>query len=113
MRGEARIVNLDLLTYAGNLMNLESLRDDADHIFVQGNIWDRGLVHDILEKYHLCAVVNFAAESHVDRSINGPENFIQTNVVGTFHLLEDVRRYWGSLPADEKASFRFLTRVHG
>jgi len=107
-REDVRIVNLDLLTYAGNLINLESLKNDRDYIFTHGNIGDRGLVHDLLEKYHPCAVVNFAAESHVDRSINGPEDFIQTNVVGTFHLLEEVRRYWGSLPADEKASFRFL-----
>ena len=107
-RGEARIINLDLLTYAGNLMNLESLQDDPDYIFIQGNIGDRDLVRDLLGKYQPCWVVNFAAESHVDRSIDGPEDFIQTNVVGTFHLLEEVRRYWSDLQDKEKGSFRFL-----
>ena len=104
----ARIVNLDLLTYAGNLMNLESLSEDPDHIFIQGNIGDQSLVRDLLNKFHPCAVVNFAAESHVDRSIDGPEDFIQTNVVGTFHLLEEVRQYWNALPNGEKTDFRFL-----
>ena len=107
-REEIKIINLDLLTYAGNLMNLESLEDDPDHIFVQGDIGDRGLVRDLLDKYRPCAVINFAAESHVDRSIDGPEDFIQTNMVGTFHLLEEVRRYWGGLSSQEKESFRFL-----
>jgi len=107
-RGESRIINLDLLTYAGNLMNLEPLQDDPDHFFVQGNIGDCGLVRETLEKYCPCAVVNFAAESHVDRSIDGPEDFIQTNVVGTFHLLEGVRRYWEGLSEEKKRSFRFL-----
>jgi len=106
--GDTRIINLDLLTYAGNLMNLESLRNDPDYIFIQGNIGDRGMVRDLLEKYRPDAVVNFAAESHVDRSIDGPEDFIQTNVVGTFHLLEEVRRYWESLSGEDKDSFRFL-----
>jgi dTDP-glucose 4,6-dehydratase len=87
-----RIVNLDLLTYAGNLMNLEPLIEDPDHLFIQGNIGDQSLIRDLLNKFHPCAVVNFAAESHVDRSIDGPESFIQTNVVGTFHLLEEVRQ---------------------
>lgn len=106
--GETRIINLDLLTYAGNLMNLEALRGDPDYVFVQGNIGDRSLVRDILEKYRPCAVVNFAAESHVDRSIDGPDDFIQTNVVGTFHLLEEVRRYWEGLSGKERDSFRLL-----
>ena len=104
----ARIVNLDLLTYAGNLMNLEPLSGDPDHVFIQGNIGDQHLVRDLLNKFHPCAVVNFAAESHVDRSIDGPEGFIQTNVVGTFHLLEEVRQYWNALPNEEKTGFRFL-----
>jgi len=107
-RGDVRIVNLDLLTYAGNLKNLESLKDDPGHIFVQGNIGDQGLVRDLLGSYRPSAVINFAAESHVDRSIVGPEDFIQTNVVGTFRLLEEARRYWDGLAAAEKSSFRFL-----
>jgi dTDP-glucose 4,6-dehydratase len=107
-RKRARIVNLDLLTYAGNMMNLESIEECTDHIFVQGDIGERDLVRQILEKYSPLAVVNFAAESHVDRSIDGPDDFIQTNVVGTFRLLEGVRRYWSGLPANEKDSFRFL-----
>lgn len=106
--GDAQIINLDLLTYAGNQMNLESLQNDPDYVFIRGNIGDRGLVRDILDKYRPCAVVNFAAESHVDRSIDGPEDFIQTNVVGTFHLLEGVRRYWSGLSTEEKETFRFL-----
>ena len=108
MGAGARIINLDLLTYAGNLMNLEQLKDDPDHVFVHGDFGDRALVRDLLDKYRPCAVVNLAAESHVDRSIDGPEDFIQTNVVGTFHLLEEVRRYWEGLSANEKNSFRFL-----
>ncbi len=104
----ARIINLDLMTYAGNLMNLEPLMGDGDHIFVEGDIGNRDLVRGILEQYHPCAVVNFAAESHVDRSIDGPEDFIQTNVVGTFHLLEEIRHYWANLTGGEKEDFRFL-----
>jgi len=107
-RRDARIINLDILTYAGNLMNLESLQDDPDYIFIQGDIGDRSMVQDILEKHQPSAVVNFAAESHVDRSIDGPEDFIQTNVVGTFHLLEEVRRYWNSLEGEAKEGFRIL-----
>jgi dTDP-glucose 4,6-dehydratase len=107
-RGNVRIVNLDLLTYAGNLENLEDLQDDPDHIFVQGNIGDRGLVRDVMRSYRPSAVINFAAESHVDRSIVGPKNFIQTNVVGTFRLLEETRGYWEGLAADERFSFRLL-----
>ena len=103
-----RVVNLDLLTYAGNPKNLESLRDDPEYIFVRGDIGESDLVRSILEKHNPCAVVNFAAESHVDRSITGPEEFIKTNVVGTFRLLEEVRKYWGSLGDTEKAVFRFL-----
>ncbi len=108
MSKKGRIITLDVLTYAGNPMNLEYLKDDPDHIFVQGDIGDRSLVRGLVEKYQPCAVLNLAAESHVDRSIDGPEDFIQTNVVGTFHLLEEVRRYWEGLPAGEKESFRFL-----
>jgi len=106
--GDTQIINLDMLTYAGNLMNLEPLHDDPDHIFIKGDIGDRKLVKEILDKYRPLALINFAAKSHVDRSIDGPDDFIQTNVVGTFHLLEEVRRYWESLSGGERESFRFL-----
>ncbi len=105
--GEA-IVNLDKLTYAGNLESLASLQGDARHTFVQGDIGDSALVTRLLAEHQPRAVLNFAAESHVDRSIHSPEDFIQTNIVGTFRLLEAVRAYWGSLPADEKSAFRLL-----
>ena len=105
--GEA-VVNLDKLTYAGNLENLAALKDDARYIFVHGDIGDAALVEGLLQQYQPRAIVNFAAESHVDRSIHGPEDFIQTNVVGTFHLLQAVRAYWGGLPEDQRAAFRFL-----
>ena len=85
------VINLDKLTYAGNLENLSSLNNDARHIFVQGDIGDRVLMASLLATHRPRAIVNFAAESHVDRSIHGPEDFIQTNIVGTFHLLEEVR----------------------
>lgn len=102
------IINLDKLTYAGNLATLASLEKDSRHIFVHGDIGDRGLVGDLLEKYQPRAIVNFAAESHVDRSIHGPADFVQTNVLGTFNLLESARAYWSQLPAEQKADFRFL-----
>jgi len=102
------VVNLDKLTYAGNLQSLASLQGDPRHHFVHGDIGDRALVDRLLAEHKPRAIVNFAAESHVDRSIHGPEDFIQTNVVGTFHLLESVRAYWGSLDDAAKASFRFL-----
>lgn len=102
------VVNLDKLTYAGNLDNLASLSSDPRHIFVQGDIGDVALVNRLLAEYKPRAVLNFAAESHVDRSIHGPEDFIQTNVVGTFHLLEAVRAYWNGLQGSDKAAFRLL-----
>ncbi|MEW6479065.1 MAG: dTDP-glucose 4,6-dehydratase [Pseudomonadota bacterium] len=102
------VINLDKLTYAGNLQSLASLQGDARHIFVHGDIGDRTLVDRLLAEHKPRAIVNFAAESHVDRSIHGPEDFIQTNVVGTFHLLESVRAHWGGLDEAAKASFRFL-----
>jgi len=102
------VLNLDKLTYAGNLQTLQSLQGDARHTFVQGDIGDRALVDRLLAEHQPRAVVNFAAESHVDRSIHGPEDFIQTNVVGTFHLLESVRAYFAGLSAQAKADFRFL-----
>ncbi|HEY8118822.1 MAG TPA: dTDP-glucose 4,6-dehydratase [Methylophilaceae bacterium] len=101
-------VNLDKLTYAGNLENLVPLQGNPQHIFVHGDIGDRSLVARLLLEHKPCAVVNFAAESHVDRSIHGPEDFIQTNVVGTFHLLEEVRSYWNTLVTNDKTAFRFL-----
>ncbi|MDP2406949.1 MAG: dTDP-glucose 4,6-dehydratase [Hydrogenophaga sp.] len=102
------VLNLDKLTYAGNPENLAGLQDNPNHVFVQGDIGDRALLDRLLAEYRPRAVVNFAAESHVDRSIHGPEDFIQTNVVGTFHLLESVRAYWGGLDAEAKDAFRFL-----
>ena len=102
------IINLDVLTYAGNLENLSSLKHDTRHHFVLGDIGDAALVTKLLAQHKPRAVINFAAESHVDRFIHGPEDFIQTNVVGTFHLLESVRAYWGSLPVQDQRNFRFL-----
>jgi dTDP-glucose 4,6-dehydratase len=102
------VVNLDALTYAGNLENLASLEGDTRHIFIKGSIGDFDLVAKLLAEYQPRAIINFAAESHVDRSIHGPEDFIQTNIVGTFHLLEAVRAYWNGLEDEAKASFRFL-----
>ena len=102
------VVNLDKLTYAGNRENLASLDGDTRHIFVQGDIGDAALVGQLLAQHQPRAVVNFAAESHVDRSIHGPADFVQTNVVGTFNLLESVRGYWSALPAEQKEAFRFL-----
>ena len=101
-------LNLDKLTYAGNLETLASLQGHPGHIFVQGDIGDRPLVERLLFEHRPRAVINFAAESHVDRSINGPGEFIETNIVGTYELLESVRAYWSGLPADEKAAFRLL-----
>lgn len=102
------IINVDKLTYAGNFDNLASLQGDARHQFVRGDIGDSALVAQLFAQYAPRAVINFAAESHVDRSIHGPEDFIQTNIVGTFRLLEAVRHYWTGLPAEGKARFRFL-----
>ena len=102
------IINLDKLTYAGNLDSLKSLKADVRHIFVQGDIGDSALVSSLLTQYQPRAVINFAAESHVDRSISGPSDFIQTNIVGTFNLLESVRAYWTALAPTLKTAFRFL-----
>lgn len=102
------IINLDELTYAGNLQNLSSLTDDSRHIFVQGDIGDAELVAKILKQHQPRAIINLAAESHVDRSIHGPGDFIQTNIVGTFRLLESARAYWNELDAEQQRSFRFL-----
>ena len=102
------VINVDKLTYAGNLENLASLQGDVRHIFVQADIGDSASMAGLLAQHQPRAVVNFAAESHVDRSIHGPEDFIQTNVVGTFRLLEAVRAYWNGLEGEAKTSFRFL-----
>ncbi len=113
------VINLDKLTYAGNLENLASLQGDPRHIFISGDIGDATLVSNLLAEHKPRAIINFAAESHVDRSIHGPEDFIQTNIVGTFRLLESVRAYWQNLPSPAggrgaggegvtKTSFRFL-----
>ena len=102
------VINLDKLTYAGNRQNLAALTDDARHVFVQGDFGDTALVASLLTQHQPRAVVNFAAESHVDRSIHGPGEFIQTNIVGTFNLLESVRAYWTALNATPKADFRLL-----
>jgi dTDP-glucose 4,6-dehydratase len=102
------VVNLDKLTYAGNLGNLESLEDDSRHVFVRGDIGDPALLEPLLAKHRPRAIVNFAAESHVDRSIHGPAAFIETNVVGTFRLLDATRGWWAQLPTAEREAFRFL-----
>ncbi|HAN55259.1 MAG TPA: dTDP-glucose 4,6-dehydratase [Betaproteobacteria bacterium] len=102
------VISLDNLTYAGNRANLANLDGDARHTFVHGDIGDSVLVAELLQRHTPRAVVNFAAESHVDRSIHGPEDFIQTNIVGTFRLLEAVRAHWNGLTGDDKADFRFL-----
>lgn len=103
-----KVINLDVLTYAGNLKTLASLDGNPNHVFVQGDIGDTALVTRLLADHTPDAVLNFAAESHVDRSIDGPGAFIQTNVVGTLGLLEAVRDYWKALPAEQASAFRFL-----
>ena len=105
---QERVVNLDKLTYAGNLQNLASIAGDARHVFVHGDFGDAAMVDALLAQHRVRAVVNFAAESHVDRSIHGPGEFIQTNIVGSFNLLESVRTYWGRLDGPARAAFRLL-----
>ncbi|MCK6406248.1 MAG: dTDP-glucose 4,6-dehydratase [Rhodocyclaceae bacterium] len=102
------VVNLDKLTYAGNLENLATLKGDNRHVFIQGDIGDGALIDRLLAEHRPRAIINFAAESHVDRSIHGPEDFIQTNIVGTFRLLESVRAYWNAQGEADRAAFRFL-----
>jgi dTDP-glucose 4,6-dehydratase len=102
------VVNLDKLTYAGNPANLEALSGDARHVFVQGDICDRALVRELLRRHQPRAILHLAAESHVDRSIEGPAEFVQTNVFGTFALLDEARAYWQGLAAPQRAAFRFL-----
>ncbi|MEE2770355.1 MAG: dTDP-glucose 4,6-dehydratase [Pseudomonadota bacterium] len=103
-----QIINLDLLTYAGNLNNLEILNDNHNHVFVQGDIIDSSLIKSILKRYQPRAVINFAAESHVDRSIHDPSIFLQTNIMGVFNLLESSKCYWQNLPPSDKEAFRFV-----
>lgn len=106
--GDEAVLNIDKLTYAGNIDNLAPLKSDVRHIFVRADIGDTSTIGTLLKKYQPRAIVHFAAESHVDRSIHGPADFIETNIVGTFHLLESTRAYWQSLPDDARQSFRFL-----
>ncbi len=106
--GDEPVVNLDLLTYAGNPANLASLKGDPRHTFVHGDIADAALLEKLLAQYQPRAVIHFAAESHVDRSIHGPEAFVQTNVVGSLRLLEAVRKYWKGMGTEAAAAFRFL-----
>jgi dTDP-glucose 4,6-dehydratase len=102
------VVNLDKLSYAGNLENLASLQGDSRHVFVKGDIGDAALVPALLQQHQPRAVVNFAAESHVDRSIHGPGEFVNNNIVGTFHLLESVKNWWSGLEGSTREGFRFL-----
>jgi dTDP-glucose 4,6-dehydratase len=102
------VVNLDKLTYAGNLGNLATLASDTRHVFVRGDIADRELVSSLLATHRPRAIVNFAAETHVDRSIHGPAAFVETNVVGTFNLIDVARAHWEALPASERSAFRFV-----
>ena len=107
-RGLNRIINLDALTYAGHLETLEAIMDPPDHDFVLGSIGDASLVAYLLERHQPDAIIHFAVESHVDRSIDAPEDFIQTNIVGTFQLLEATYRYWRNLSTAQKSKFRFV-----
>lgn len=107
-QGNEPLVNIDKLTYAGNLRTLSTLEGSAEHIFARVDICDRAELDRLLSEHRPRAIVHFAAESHVDRSIHGPGEFVQTNIVGTFTLLEATRAYWNNLPDDEKAKFRFL-----
>jgi dTDP-glucose 4,6-dehydratase len=107
-QSDETVVNLDLLSYAGNLENLASLHEDKRHVFVQGDFGDKTVVASLLAAHQPRAIFNFAAESHVDRSIHGPAAFVNTNIVGTFNLLEAVRAYWNGLDAEPKAAFRLV-----
>jgi len=107
-RGDARVVNVDSLTYAGNLESLASISSAPDYFFEQADICDADEMRRIFSQYRPTAVIHLAAESHVDRSIDGPSVFVQTNIVGTFSMLQEARRYWSALPSDEAERFRFL-----
>ena len=105
---QSRVVNLDKLTYAGNLHNLRPVENHPKYAFEHGDVLDRDFIQDLLQRHQPRAIVHFAAESHVDRSIHGPDAFIRTNINGTFHLLEETRSYWDALPETDRANFRFL-----
>ncbi|QWD09430.1 dTDP-glucose 4,6-dehydratase [Polynucleobacter paneuropaeus] len=105
--GSEGVINLDKLTYAGNLATLDSLKEDSGHVFVRGDIGNKELVSKLLNDYQPRAIINFAAESHVDRSIHGPAEFIQTNILGTFNLLECAREYWNKMDESTQKQFRF------
>jgi dTDP-glucose 4,6-dehydratase len=105
---QAQVINLDKLTYAGNLANLASMAEESRHVFVRGDINDGDLIRKLLKTYSPSAIIHFAAESHVDRSIHNADEFIRTNILGTFTLLEEARSYWTSLTASEKSGFRFV-----
>ena len=105
------IVNLDKLTYAGNLATLDAVRNDPRHVFVQGDIGDHALVTRLLKEHQPRAIINFAAESHVDRSIHGPAEFVQTNIVGTFNLLECARAYWNELDVSKKKAMNPIVPI--
>ena len=105
---DVKVINLDKLTYAGNLDSLADVAQNPQYTFVQGDIGDRELIASLLAEHKPTVIVNFAAESHVDRSIDGPEVFIETNIMGTFRLLDEVRKWWKELPVEEQQSFRFL-----
>lgn len=107
-QGFGKVVNVDKLTYAGNLENLSGIQGNEDHVFVQADIGDSKVIAELLNEHEPKAILNFAAESHVDRSIHAPGEFIQTNIVGTFKLLEEVRTYWNGLNEREQGDFRFL-----
>lgn len=107
-QGLGKVVNLDKLTYAGNLQNLSAIQENEDHVFVQADIGDSKIIAELLKTHQPKAILNFAAESHVDRSIHSPGEFIQTNIVGTFNLLEEVRAYWNALNDSDQRDFRFL-----
>lgn len=107
-REESPVINLDKLTYAGNMHNLESIAGNPRHVFVQGDICDRPLIRELLSKHQPKAIVHIAAETHVDRSIHGPEAFVETNIVGTFTLLQEALSYWKTLSGDDREKFRFL-----
>ena len=107
-KNKEKVIALDKLTYAGNLDNLKSVENHPNYIFVQGDISDSTLVAKLLQEYQLSSIVNFAAESHVDRSIHGPDDFVQTNIIGTYRLLEEARAYFNTLNEDKKDQFRFL-----
>ena len=111
-RSDDAVINLDKLTYAGNLENLASLQGNTRHTFIRGDIGDANLVASLLNEHQPRAIINFAAESHVDRSIHGPEDFIQTNIVGTFRLLEAVRAYWSGLRIRDKTELPLPARFH-